>query len=193
MSYKFGNEPWIQIGTQKWQRRNLDATTYRNGDVIPYVADNTVWNSLTTGAWCYYNNDPANGKIYGKLYNWYAVNDSRGLAPEGWHIPTYYEYNNIFLSYLGGSSTGGKLKEIGTTHWQSPNTGATNSSKFTALPGGQRSFFIFLYIQQQGFWWTSTEYDSSNAQGFNVAYNTSILSGYTTTKNTGFSVRLIKD
>lgn len=78
----------VTIGAQTWSGYNLDVTTYRNGDAIPQVTDLTTWLNTTTGAWCYYNNDPAMGPIYGKLYNWYAVNDSRGLAPTGWHIPT---------------------------------------------------------------------------------------------------------
>ena len=127
--------PTVTICDQVWMAKNLDVTTYRNGDVISQVTDPTAWNALTTGAWCYYNNDPANGTIYGKLYNWYAVNDPRGLAPTGWHIPTEGEL--IALSdCLGGQEVaGGKLKETGTAHWLSPNI-ATNETGFTALPGG---------------------------------------------------------
>jgi uncharacterized protein (TIGR02145 family) len=99
---------------------NLNVSHYRNGDVIPQVTDPTAWSSLTTGAWCYYNNDTANGTVYGKLYNWYAVNDPRGLSPQGWHVPTDAEWTNL-TSCLGGESlAGGKMKA--TTLWDSPNT-----------------------------------------------------------------------
>src|SRR5690606_33259564 len=109
-------------------------------DVIPQVTDPTIWGNLTTGAWCYYNNDPANEIIYGKLYNWYAVNDPRGLAPVGWHIPSDSEWT-ILTDYLGGFEVaGGKMKETGTTHWANPNIGADNSSGFTGLPGGYRAY-----------------------------------------------------
>ena len=102
--------PTVQIGTQKWMKENLDVAYYRNGDPIPYVSDPTQWIGLTTGAWCYYNNDPANGAISGKLYNWYAVNDSRGLAPTGWHIPTYAEWGTLSGTLGGEYVAGGKMK-----------------------------------------------------------------------------------
>ena len=130
--------PTIVIGTQQWMRKNLDVVTYRNGDVIPQVTDATAWAALTTGAWCYYNNDVANGAIYGKLYNWYAVNDTRGLAPTGWHLPTDDEWT-ILTDKLGGTSVAGrKMKSVGTTRWNSFNTSATNESGFAALGGGIR-------------------------------------------------------
>jgi hypothetical protein len=195
MAYRLGPTPWIQIGDQKWQRRNLDVTTYRNGDVIPYVADQTAWNNLTTGAWCWYNNDSANGAIYGKLYNWYAVNDSRGLAPNGYHVPSNTEWNTL-QTYLGGNTTaGGKLKETGTTHWNNPNTGATNSSGFTALPGGFRyNDGRFQNINLQGYWWTTTlNIDPTFAYYYRLYYFTSALYNSYYYLNAGYSVRLIKD
>src|SRR5580765_7574137 len=103
-----GVQAAIKIGTQKWMSRNLDVTYYRNGDVIPHVTDPTKWQALTTGAWCWYNNDSANGAVYGKLYNWYAVNDPRGLVPAGWHIPSDAEWNTL-STYLG-IYAGGKMK-----------------------------------------------------------------------------------
>ena len=102
----------IQIGNQIWMTKNLNTSQYKNGDPIPQVQDQTQWQNLTTGAWCYYENNTANGRIYGKLYNWYAVNDSRGLAPEGWHIPTIGEFNTL-SEFLGGVNVaGGKMKEM---------------------------------------------------------------------------------
>ena len=148
----------VTIGTQVWNTKNLDVTYYRNGDVIPQVTDSTEWANLTTGAWCYYNNDPAYGAIYGKLYNWYAVHDSRGMSPLGWHIPSDAEFTTL-STYLGGDTiAGGKLKETGTTHWSIPNTGATNETGFSFLPGGYRSKTgSFASIRDGGVMWSTTE------------------------------------
>ena len=187
--------PTVVIGTQEWMLRNLDVTKYRNGDDIPEITDQTQWNNLTTGAWCYYNNDPANGAIYGKLYNWYAVTDPRGLAPVGYHVPSLAEYI-ILRDYLGGSSAaGGALKETGTTHWQSPNTGATNSSGFTALPGGYRNGTAnFFHINLYNFLWTSTPGGEINeAYNFYTSYNSSLFIYASTFKIHGCSVRCLKD
>jgi len=130
--------PQVQIGSQIWAKRNLDVLTYRNGDTIPQVTDPTEWRNLTTGAWCYYNNDPAMGEIYGKLYNWYAVRDPRGLSPEGWKIPSDSDWN-ILSNYLGGDSiAGGKLKSTGTNYWLGTNYYGTNDYGFDALPSGCR-------------------------------------------------------
>lgn len=130
--------PEAQIGSQIWAKRNLDVSTYRNGDTIPQITDPTEWKNLTTGAWCYYNNDPAMGEIYGKLYNWYAVTDPRGLAPEGWKIPSDSDWN-ILSNYLGGDSiAGGKLKSTGTNYWLISNYYGTNDYGFDALPTGCR-------------------------------------------------------
>ena len=132
----------VQIGNQIWMTKNLNVSHYRNGDIIPEVTDPTQWRDITTGAWCYYNNDTANGTVYGKLYNSYAVTDSRGLAPMGWHIPSQPELE-LLITYLGGSVVaGGKLKS--KTGWQSPNSGATNSTGFTGLPAGSRWYNNFL-------------------------------------------------
>ena len=188
--------PSVKICCQIWMSKNLDVTTYRNGDLIPQVTNGTAWRTLTTGAWCYYNNDPAMGVIYGKLYNWYAVNDPRGLAPAGWHIPIDFEWTTL-SKCLGVSSDAGRaLKETGTTHWLSPNTGATNSSGFTGLPGGLRYSVgegLFSDIGRLGYWWTSTLVDPrlSVSRGlFNAG------GGVPTTNNNlevGCSVRCVKD
>ena len=137
----------VKIGDQWWMAENLKVTCYRNGDAIPNITDGTTWASLSTGAYCEYNNDINNVATYGRLYNWYAVTDSRNIAPAGWHVPSDAEWKQLEM-YLGmsqseadatgwrGTDEGGKLKEVGTMHWNSPNTGATNESGFTALPGG---------------------------------------------------------
>ena len=148
----------VIIGSQCWMAENLKTTKYRNGDAIPNVTDNTTWSALITGALCNYNNDANNMTTYGRLYNWYAVSDSRNIAPVGWHVPTDVELTTL-TDYLGGLSiAGNKLKEPGTTHWASPNTGAVNETGFTALPGGYRvSSGSFSNLGNNGYWWSSTE------------------------------------
>jgi uncharacterized protein (TIGR02145 family) len=186
--------PDVVIGEQTWTACNLDVTTYRNGDPIPQVTDLSTWNSLTTGAWCYYDNNPVNGCTYNKLYNWYAVNDPRGLAPVGYHIPTEAEVQTL-RNYLGGTTVaGGKVKQTGTTLWNSPNAGATNETGWTGLPGGGRENGQFGGRGIAGPHWTST---SSSVAGLAVYmdlyyFNATLdLKGFN--KTSGYSVRLIKD
>ena len=192
-SQVFGLLNTVTIGSQIWTKQNLNVSTYRNGDSIPQVTDPTVWAGLTTGAWCYYNNDSANDAIYGKLYNWYAVNDPRGLAPVGYHISTDAEWSTS-IDYLG-QNPGGKMKESGTTHWENPNTGANNSSGFLGLPGGFRSTDgAFVDIGRGELWWSSTEDDSANASWTrNVNNYSGDIGRYAFNKIFGFSVRCIKD
>jgi uncharacterized protein (TIGR02145 family) len=196
----------VTIGSQIWMARNLDVDHYQNGDPIPQVTSQSQFLGLTTGAWCYYNNDPANGTKYGKLYNWYAVNDSRGLTPIGYHIPNDTEWTTLF-TYLGGLSlAGGAMKEAGSTNWLYPNTGATNSSGFTALPAGTldgSGAYYFTGINRVATWWSVNESSQQdvNSSNFNLyAHSTSVnctnpqaylsLGGY---KRSGMSVRCIKD
>ncbi len=149
---------------------------------------------MTTGAYCYYANDSATyAAVYGKLYNWYAVNDSRGLAPEGWHVSTDFEWTTTADCLGGSGGAGGLMKEIGTTHWSSPNNGATNLSGFTALPGGDRYEGIFYDINYHGFWWSATESDTTNARARNINNSNFSLDVYIGSKLSGFSVRCIRD
>jgi uncharacterized protein (TIGR02145 family) len=191
--------PLVTICSQIWTLENLDVETYRNGDVIPQVTDPIAWENLTTGAWCYYNNDSANGPIYGKLYNWYAVTDPRGLAPIGYHVPTDAEFETLIVTCLGGETiAGGKMKSTGTTLWNSPNTDATNSSGFTGLPAGSRNYDgQFLSINDSAAWWTSTPNvppgNPLTARSKYVVSNFGFAYNLNTTKTTGLSVRLIKD
>jgi uncharacterized protein (TIGR02145 family) len=152
----------VVIGTQTWMQRNLDVSKYRNGDPIPEVKDMNTWRSLKTGAYCYYLNDSAKyAAIYGKMYNWYAVNDPRGLAPEGWHIPTTTEWDLLF-NFLGGLNVaGGKLRSSGTLEsntglWRGPNGDATNSSGFYGQPSGYR-YDNAADMGTSAFIWSSTE------------------------------------
>ena len=182
----------VLIGTQYWMEKNLEVTQYRNGDIIPYVSQPADWEGLTTGAWCYYNNDPESG--YGKLYNWYAVNDPRGLAPTGWHVPTDAEWTTL-TTFLGGEAVaGGKMKTPGTMSWLTPNTGATNSSGFSGLPGGFRnSNGPFDLFGSYGLWWSSTEDSTPYAWSRNLNYNNGNVDRYTDAKPFGFSVRCLRD
>ena len=179
----------VTIGTQVWTSQNLDVATYRNGDVIPQVQDKEAWAKLTTGAWCYYNNDSSNGTKYGKLYNWFAVNDPRGLAPNGYHIPTDAEWTKL-SDYLGGEA-GTKMKS--TSGWESDGNG-NNSSGFSGLPGGARNANgTFSNIGTNGNWWSSTEYITYVAWFRSLNYNNGIVNRYYTNKKNGFSVRCLRD
>jgi len=193
----------ISIGSQIWTSLNLNVTSYRDGTPIPQVTDPSEWANLTTGAWCYYNNSSTNGNNYGKLYNWYAVagihdnnpnTPNKILAPIGWHIASDTEFTNL-TTFLGGIAVaGGKMKSTGTTYWQSPNAGATNESGFTALPGGLRnSNGIFGALNIDGYWWSSSELDPTNAWYRIVVSGNGGVGTSTTLKTHGFSVRCIKD
>ncbi len=187
----------ITIGTQCWMKENLKVTHYRNGSSIPNVTDSVLWGNLTTGAYCIYNNEVNNSTTYGRLYNWYAVADSRNIAPSGWHVPTNGEWQ-ILIDYLGDKPlAGGKLKETGTTHWQSPNTGATNESGFTALPGGCRSdynYYSFYGIGICGVWWSSSGVEDITACDASVSYNLNAAGrDCIALKRYGLSIRCIKD
>ena len=188
------NYKTVKIGNQWWIAENLNVDHYRNGDPVTQVQDPEKWANLTTGAWCYYDNDPANGNKYGKLYNWYAVNDSRNIAPKGWHVPSNAEWQTL-LDYLGGSSVaGGKLKETGTSHWNSHNTDATNESGFAALPGGYRSSGGgYYFIRSHAYFCSSTEYDSDHAWYRALDYNYSAVYCHYFNKRNGFSVRCVMD
>lgn len=201
----------VTICDQVWMVRNLDVTTYRNGDPIPEVTDPTEWDNLTTGAWCYYKNDPAFGPVYGKIYNWYAVTDPRGLAPEGWHIPNNAEWIELVDCVGGESVAGGALKSTGTIEldpnglidegaglWASPNTGATNSSGFTGLPGGDNAGSNGF--NRAGFdatWWSATEDGPNNAFILSLSYknvNINIMPpAFSIVKQFGCSVRCARD
>jgi uncharacterized protein (TIGR02145 family) len=187
-------EPII-IGTQTWSLYNLDVTTYRNCDPIPQVTDPTEWINLTTGAWCYYNNDPANGAIYGKLYNYYAITDPRGLAPVGWHVSSKAEWDTLQI-FLGPATAGGALKETGTTHWNAPNTGATNSTGFTALGGGFRFAATggnFVTLKTYGAFWTTTTIPPSSKEVVRLDFNSAAFGGFAADLADGCSIRLVKD
>jgi len=186
--------PVVEIGTQVWMAENLKSTHFCNGDPIPNDTASSVWSYLFSASYCYYNNNLSNVAIYGNLYNWYAVADSRNICPAGWHVPTDSEWA-ILESYLGGYSVaGGKMRETGTAHWMAPNTGATNESGFAGLPGGERNAVGgYDEMNEVGLWWTATESDAYGgySRGLNYSYN--YVSRGTVMKKVGFSVRCIKD
>ena len=191
----------ITIGSLMWSGKNLDVTNYRNGDPIPQVTDPGAWAGLTTGAWCYLNNNISNNATYGKLYNWYAVTDPRGLAPLGWHIPTNNEWTDLGFSLGGNSIAGGKMKTIGTNTlgtglWDSPNSDATNSSEFSGLPGGYRQDNgTFDGVGNTAYWWSITELypgPSGSSMLRRLQSNDPSLAGLDYNKRDGLSVRLIK-
>lgn len=187
------NLPSVKIGNQIWTTQNLDVERYRNGDLIQQITDPNVWNIMDAGAWCYFNNDPSTNSKFGKLYNWYAINDPRGLAPEGWHIPTKEEYD-VLVNYLGGTPlAGGQLK--GLESWILPNNGATNTTGFNALSNGARlDQGLFQEKGKNGFWYTSSLFSSGRTYAFRLINTESSASGiFFETKKYGCSVRLVKD
>ena len=160
---------------------------------IPQVTDPTQWLTITTGAWCYYNNDPANADTYGLLYNWYAVNDPRHLAPWGWHIPSAAEWA-ILSTCLGGNTVaGGKMKETGTIHWQTPNVNATNSSGFSGLPSGFRyPDGVFSDNGKTTFWHSSTQHNIGSSENCNLAWYSGRLFMDYSNWSDGFHVRCVQ-
>ncbi|MFC2100641.1 FISUMP domain-containing protein [Bacteroidota bacterium] len=184
----------VKIGNQEWLAENLRTSVYNNGTPIDKVLNDTIWSNLSTGAYCWYNNDSVTYEnMYGKLYNWYAINTGN-LCPIGWHIPSYAEWKKL-TNYLGGDSiAGGKLKEKGTTHWQNPDIEATNESGFTALPGGGRYFGgAFYSIGNGGYWWSSTEGSTINAWYWGMSYFHNSIHIEYDDKKFGLSVRCLKD
>jgi len=184
----------VTIGTQVWMTKNLNVSTFRNGDPIPQAKTNEEWKAYADAgeaAWCYYENDPANGVKYGKLYNWYAVSDSRGLAPVGYHIPSDAEWT-LLTDYLGGEEkAGAKMKS--QQGWAEDGNG-TNSSGFSGLPGGIRfDDGAFFYIGKNGYWWSCTEGITDGAWGRYLDYYSGSVDRRTSLKVEGFSVRCLRD
>lgn len=206
-----GNEyAAIQIGSKWWMIENLRVKHYRNGESIPQVTDSYDWYELRSGAWCTYDNDLDNEDTYGLLYNWHAVNDLNALAPEGWHVPTDAEWQQLemelgmnpsILAVWGyrGTDEGDKMKSIGTLEagtglWTSDNSNATNESCFSVVPSGWRIYNgIYFGIDYGATFWSATAYDSRRAWSRSMASNLSkVLRSYGFMER-GFSVRCVKD
>jgi uncharacterized protein (TIGR02145 family) len=182
----------VKIGTQIWMAENLKVTHYRNGDVIPRIINNSIWANLSIGACCVYGKNEENLETYGLLYNWFAVNDNRIIAPEGWHIPSLGEWMTL-ASFLGGE-VGGKMKTIGTSLWKSPNSGATNESGFSALPGGRRTWDPeYANMGLSASFWSSNHDNGKYADNLTLRYNETRLDHAWSFKESGLSVRCVKD
>jgi len=184
----------IVIGTQTWMAENLKTTKYNDGTPIPNVTADSIWDNLTSPAYCWLFYDESSFKyMYGAIYNYFTVSTGK-LCPAGWHVSTPADWDTLAnylgeTDYHGGiSDVGGKMKETGTAHWKSPNSGATNSSGFTGLPGGC-NYFPRLEAGGQGRWWCSGPYCPSKR----LHYDSNILDGASCNAQCGYSVRCVKD
>lgn len=188
----------VTIATQEWFAENLNVTHYINGDPVPNITSGTEWSNVNSGAYCNYNNSSTSDTI-GHLYNWYAVNDSRKLCPEGWHVPTDDEWKTLLYSLGGPEVAGGKMKSTGTLEqgngkWHEPNTGATNETGFSSLPGGYRDVNgNFLMFSSNAYYWSSTEKDFLTAWDRELNYKYGNVDRYDNLKANGFSIRCLKD
>ncbi len=188
----------IQVGTQIWMAENLRTAKLNDGTLIPHVTDDLEWEKHSTPGYCWYNNDPSSLKdTYGALYNWYTANTGK-ICPTGWHVPTNAEW--IILSGYLGIDAGGKMKETGTTSWVNPNTGASNISGFTAIPGGSRALYhleygysTFSYLGYTSSLWSVTEYNNDVGYAARLYSTASNFNVFRTGKNEGLSVRCLKD
>ena len=183
----------VTIGEQVWMVYNLKVDKFRNGDPIPEAKTGDEWNKAGVNkqaAWCYFDNDPTNEAKYGKLYNYYAIIDPRGLAPDGWHIPSEAEWMKL-IDYLGGEAMAGK-KMKNVEGWVSNN--GNNESGFSGFPGGYRYFTgAFISICNSGFWWSSSDYQSQNTRSFYLDYSNQFANKNLNKKEEGLSVRCVRD
>jgi len=180
----------VKIGTQTWLVENLKTRTYRNGDSIPTTTRDVSGETAPKYQWAY-DNDQRNVNFYGRLYTWNVITDSRGICPVGWHVPSDQEWESL-KSYLG-TGAGGKLKETGTLHWNPPNTGATNETGFTAVPGGYRSFegeFVSLGISN--YFWSTTP-DNNRSWGQRLFHSDANSERWSFNRQAGVTVRCLKD
>lgn len=184
----------VRIGNQVWMVENLNVELFRNGDPIPYARSRSEWMEYAnTGkpAWCYYEGNSENGSLYGKLYNWYAVNDPRGLAPYGWHVPTIAEWTFV-VNYLGGLNSAGE--ELKSRYGWQRNGRGNNKSGWSGLPGGKRSTFgDFDFIETGGYWWTRSKYSKGKAWYCALRFEDGKVSKRNYDMGNGFSVRCVRD
>ena len=189
----------IEMGNQLWMAENLRSTKYNDGTEIPYISDSYNWeNNTSNPAYCWYYNSAYEYKQeYGALYNWHVISTEK-ICPSGWHIPTDAEWSILVSIWGGESQAGGKLKEAGTAHWKSPNTGATNESGFRARPGGLRDYKGVYHgtdnkIGSYGYWWSATVKNNESSWAYIMYYNNSTILRHSANKQTGYSLRCIKD
>jgi uncharacterized protein (TIGR02145 family) len=187
----------VKIGDQWWMAENLKVTHYQNGDEIPHVTNDSIWQSFWQsrgpGAYCEYENDENYVATYGRLYNWYAVEDSRNIAPAGWHVATEAEWQTLIRCLGDAAAAGGKMKEAGTTHWSEPNTGATNRSGFAVLPAGTRSGGEYSSLYYYTIFWSSSNLVGSQAYDAELEHDGSTAWMGSGIKCNGYSIRCIKD
>ena len=184
----------IEINKTVWMAENLRTSAFRNGSAIANVQSADQWSSTTDPAWVHYNNDSTFDCPYGKLYNWYAVNNPAGLCPTGWHVPTTSEYDALFLALGGPVSAGDRMKTAGFVYWLQSNANANNSSGFSAVGAGRRFFYgDFEGLMYEGVLWHADAFDANSAwvHGLSADMSTANLSIYP--KRTGFPVRCVKD
>jgi uncharacterized protein (TIGR02145 family) len=190
----------VTIGKQVWMTQNLNVDKFRNGDPIPEAKTAEDWKKAGENrepAWCYYNNNPDNGDRYGKLYNWFAVNDPRGLAPKDWKIPSDEDWNRL-IDFLGGKNSEAEKKMKFTDFWANNNDesgNGNNTSGFSGLPGGFRNYANgpFVYLGDYGCWWSSSEHDAERAGFLTLPYDVGIASNNADDKREGFSVRCLRN
>ncbi len=185
----------ITIGNQTWMAENLRVLHYRNGDTIPGITDATKWAQRIKGAYCDYLNDASKAAIYGKLYNWLTIIDTRNVCPAGWHVPVDAEWETLYTT-LGGyqTTTSDKMREVGITHWAYINDGASNACGFTAIPGGMRDFGgIFFDVGQTGFWWSATPSGDYYQQEADYYFLDSGVNSGSGSRLNGLSIRCVKD
>jgi uncharacterized protein (TIGR02145 family) len=195
----------VTIGSQVWMAENLRVTHFRNGDPIPNVIDDATWSGLTSGAYCEYDDNIYVVDLFGRLYNWYAVSDIRGIAPEGWHVATDDDWKQLEI-FLGmspgeadaemdrGTDEGGKLKDSSAGLWVAPNTGATDENGFAAKPSGSRNYEGFYdYATYRAYFWTSTPSYATTPWFRSLHYNHSRIYRYYNNWRLGYSVRCVKD
>ncbi|MCK5684635.1 hypothetical protein KAJ27_10955 [bacterium] len=181
----------VEIGDQWWMAENLKTTKYRDGIAISNATDNSIWAGLSSGAYCYYDNDSGNAEIYGAMYNWYAVNDSRNIAPEGWHVPTNEEWQELLDSLGGYLVAGKKLKS--TSAWIYDRNGI-DTVGFCAFPGGYRSYTgNSSYMSAGAYFWTASEYSSDYGWIYKLSYDRNSINSDVYLKTLGYSVRCIQD
>ncbi|HPN35861.1 MAG TPA: fibrobacter succinogenes major paralogous domain-containing protein [bacterium] len=191
------SEKTVTIADLEWMADNLAVSVFRNGDAIPQAKTSSEWQKAGQSgepAWCYYENDATNGRSYGKLYNWFAVNDPRNLAPKGWHVASFAEWKSLLAHYGSDDLAGGPLKETGTKHWKSPNTGASDKDGFHALPGGYRDGTgLFTRLGYYATFWTSTACSRNKAWGRHMSRGDAKVYQNCIGKEMGFSVRCVRD
>jgi len=181
----------IKIGDQTWMAENLKTTRYRDGNSISHITSSQSWEDINVGAYCFYNNDSNNEENFGKLYNWNAVSTGK-LCPSGWYMPTEFAWSKL-LEYLGNLA-GGKMKKLGSAYWDIPNVGANNESAFSAVGGGARDYNgTFYALKDSGFYWSQSEASTSNGKYVRIAVNYAGTNTGSTPKESGFSVRCVKN